>query len=113
MLSICRSHAGHVKRWQGAQMAPRCGAAGDLEAAEQSRRVNGHLHLPALRAALEREVAADSVREGCYKEDVAYSGPPSEVLRDSVALCGGDGQRLPWASLQGRLTLMVQGKGTT
>ncbi len=31
-------------------------AAGMVEAGKQFRRVNGHLHLPALRAALEREV---------------------------------------------------------
>jgi putative transposase len=32
-------------------------AAGMVEAAKQFRRVNGYLHLPALRAALEAEVA--------------------------------------------------------
>jgi len=71
MLFICRSHAGHVKRRQGGQTALRWCAADDLEAAKQSRRVNGDLDLPALRAALEREVAADSVSERCDKEDVA------------------------------------------
>jgi putative transposase len=39
------------------QMALRWCAAGMIEAGKQFRRVNGHLHLPALRAALEREVA--------------------------------------------------------
>ena len=46
-------------------------AAGMLEAEKQFRRINGHLHLPALRAALEGEIQADNAREECYKEDVA------------------------------------------
>jgi hypothetical protein len=37
-------------------MALRWCAAGMVEAAKQFRRVNGHLHLPKLRAALERRV---------------------------------------------------------
>jgi len=39
------------------QMALRWCAAGMVEAGKQFRRVNGHLHLPTLRAALERETA--------------------------------------------------------
>ncbi len=70
MLSICREHAKNVKRWRDGQMALRWCAAGMLEAAKQFRRVNGHLHLPALRAALERDVAAGS-GAGCYKSQVA------------------------------------------
>ena len=57
MISICRDHAGNVKRWQDGQMALRWCAAGMVEAAKQFRRVNGYLHLPALRAALEAEIA--------------------------------------------------------
>jgi putative transposase len=57
MISICREHAGNVKRWQDGQMALRWCAAGMIEAAKQFRRVNGYRHLPALRAALEAEVA--------------------------------------------------------
>jgi putative transposase len=34
-------------------------AAGMGEAAKQFRRVNGHLHLPALRAALDQTIPAD------------------------------------------------------
>jgi len=56
MISICREHSGNVKRWRDGQMALRWCAAGMIEAGKQFRRVNGHLHLPALRAALEREV---------------------------------------------------------
>jgi putative transposase len=57
MISICRDHAGNVKRWQDGTMALRWCAAGMVEAGKQFRRVNGYLHLPALRAALEAEVA--------------------------------------------------------
>ena len=57
MISVCRDHAANVKRWRDGQMALRWCAAGMIEAGKQFRRVNGHLHLPSLRAALEREVA--------------------------------------------------------
>lgn len=57
MISVCREHAGNVKRWRDGKMALRWCAAGMVEAGKQFRRVNGHLHLPALRAALEREFA--------------------------------------------------------
>jgi putative transposase len=56
MISICRDSSRNVKRWRDGQMALRWCAAGMVEAGKQFRRVNGHLHLPALRAALEREV---------------------------------------------------------
>jgi putative transposase len=55
MISVCREHAGNVKRWRDGQMALRWCAAGMVEAGKQFRRVNGHLHLTTLRAALERE----------------------------------------------------------
>jgi len=48
-------------------MAQRWCAAGMLEAGKQFRRVNGHLHLPALRAALEAHVAAQTV--GAVRHD--------------------------------------------
>ena len=57
MISVCREHAGNVKRWRDGKMALRWCAAGMVEAGKQFRRVNGHLHLPTLRAALEREFA--------------------------------------------------------
>ncbi len=56
MISICRQRSSNVKRWRDGQMALRWCAAGMVEAGKQFRRVNGHLHLPALRAALQREV---------------------------------------------------------
>jgi putative transposase len=65
MVSICHEHAANVKRWQGGQMALRWCAAGMLEAEKQFRRVNGHLYLPALLAALEREFRAEQVGQKC------------------------------------------------
>jgi len=61
MISICRERSKNVKRWRDGQMALRWCAAGMLEAAKQFRRVNGHMHLPALRAALDRHVAEQTV----------------------------------------------------
>ena len=60
MISICRDHAANVKNWQNGQMALRWCAAGMAEAGKQFRRVNGHLHLPTLRAELQR-VTAETV----------------------------------------------------
>lgn len=57
MIGICRDHATNVKRWRDGQMALRWCAAGMNEAAKQFRRVNGFMHLPALRAALEAHFA--------------------------------------------------------
>src|SRR6266496_4512709 len=53
MIEICREHSKNVKRWRDGNMALRWCAAGMLEADHQFRRVNGHLHLPKLRAALD------------------------------------------------------------
>ena len=66
MIEICREHSRNVKRWRNGQMALRWCAAGMLEADHQFRRVNGHLHLPKLRAALDahfRNVSAASQNE--------------------------------------------------
>jgi putative transposase len=68
MISICRDHAANVKRWRDGQMVLRWVAAGMGEAAKQFRRVNGHLHLPALRAALNATVTPDRYNT---KEDAA------------------------------------------
>ena len=54
MISICRTHAGNVKRWRDGQMALRWCAAGMVEAGKQFRRVNGHMHLRSLRDTLEK-----------------------------------------------------------
>jgi putative transposase len=71
MISICRDHAKNVKRWRDGQMALRWCAAGMVEASSQFRRVNGHLHLPALRGSLERHVAAETVRADCNTQHVS------------------------------------------
>jgi putative transposase len=68
MIEICRDHAANVKRWQDGQMVLRWIAAGMGEARRQFRRVNGHLHLPALRAALDQTIATDVTPT---KEDAA------------------------------------------
>jgi len=71
MISICRDHARNVKHWRDGQMALRWCAAGMIEASKQFRRVNGHLHLAALRTSLERHVAAETVRTDCNTQDVS------------------------------------------
>jgi hypothetical protein len=71
MISVCREHAGNVKRWRDGQMALRWCAAGMVEASKQFRRVNGHLHLPVLRTALERHVGAETVGPDCNTQDVS------------------------------------------
>jgi putative transposase len=48
-------------------MALRWCAAGIAEAGKQFRRVNGHMHLPALRRALDEHVAAETV--GAVRQD--------------------------------------------
>lgn len=64
MIGICREHAKNVKNWKNGTMALRWAAAGMLEAGKQFRRVNGHLHLPALRAALDAETNASGQTVG-------------------------------------------------
>jgi len=68
MISVCREHAGNVKRWRDGQMALRWCAAGMVEAGKQFRRVNGHLHLPALRTALERHITENVVPVMHYEQ---------------------------------------------
>ncbi len=70
MIGICREHAKNVKRWRDGQMALRWCAAGMVEASKQFRRVNGHLHLPALRTALERHVAERTVGADRHDQNV-------------------------------------------
>jgi putative transposase len=65
MIEICREHSKNVKRWRGGTMALRWCAAGMLEAGHQFRRVNGHMHLPKLRAAL-NSCFAENVSSACH-----------------------------------------------
>jgi transposase-like protein len=71
MIEICRDHSANVKRWRDGQMALRWCAAGMVEATKQFRKVNGFLHLPVLRKALEAEVAKISVTPVEYDQEVA------------------------------------------
>jgi putative transposase len=56
MIAICRDHAANVKRWRDGQMVLRWVAAGMDQTRQQFRRVNGHLHLPTLRLALDATI---------------------------------------------------------
>ena len=67
MISICRDSTGNVKRWRSGQMALRCCAAGMLKAVNQFRRVNGHLHLAALRQALDLKTAGRHTRPSPHR----------------------------------------------
>ena len=69
MIGICREHSKNVKRWRDGTMALRWCAAGMIEAGKQFRRVNGHLHLPKLRAALDACFTAN-VSTACQDENV-------------------------------------------
>jgi transposase-like protein len=69
MIEICREHSKNVKRWRDGTMALRWCAAGMLEADHQFRRVNGRLHLPKLRAALEAHFN-QNVSTDCHHQTV-------------------------------------------
>jgi len=61
MISIARTHSRNVTNWQNGAMTLRWCAAGMIEASKQFRRVNGFMHLPALRSALEAHFAKADV----------------------------------------------------
>jgi hypothetical protein len=84
MIEICRDHATNVKRWQDGQMVLRWIATGMDEARRQFRRVNGHLHLPALRVALDQTIPAVTRQGGCR---LITLGPPPKFHgeRDNLA----------------------------
>jgi putative transposase len=70
MISIARNHSSNVKNWQNGNMALRWCAAGMIEARGQFRRVNGHLHLPALRIALDAHAAGETVAAVRHDDNV-------------------------------------------
>ena len=72
MSGRCRQRSANVKRWRDGDMALRSCAAGMVEAGMQFRRVNRHLHLANLRAALGRE-AAETVRATCHDDLVSVA----------------------------------------
>lgn len=71
MIEISRDHATNVKRWRDGQMVLRWCAAGMVEASKQFRRVNGHLHLAALRKSLDALFAEGVTPIEYNKEDAA------------------------------------------
>jgi putative transposase len=70
MISIARTHWSKAKNWHNDTMALRWCAVGRIEASKQFRRVNGHLHLPALRATLDVQGAAQTVGTVRHDEPV-------------------------------------------
>jgi putative transposase len=70
MIEICRDHSSNVKRWRDGEMVLRWCAAGMAEASKQFRRVNGYMHLPALRKALDAHTAT-AVTAPRDDEDIA------------------------------------------
>ena len=71
MIEICRDHSTNVKRWRDGEMALRWCAAGMAEARKQFRKVNGFMHLPALRKALDDYVERGVTPIEYNKEDAA------------------------------------------
>jgi putative transposase len=71
MIEICRDHASNVKRWRDGEMALRWCAAGMGEAAKQFRKVNGFMHLPAMRKTLDAYVASGVTPVDYNKEEDA------------------------------------------
>ena len=57
MIEICRDHAANARALAGRPDGAGLDRRRDGEAAEQFRRVNGHLHLPGLRVALDQTIA--------------------------------------------------------
>jgi putative transposase len=68
MIEICRDHAANARALAGRADGAALGRRGHDEARKQFRRVNGHLHLPALRVALDQTIATDVTPT---KEDAA------------------------------------------
>jgi transposase-like protein len=71
MIEIARDHCTNVKRWRDGEMVLRWCAAGMVEASKQFRRVNGFMHLPALRKALEKTIADKTTVTDYNNEDAA------------------------------------------
>jgi hypothetical protein len=71
MIEICRDHSTNVKRWRDGEMALRWCAAGMAEARKQFRKVNGFMHLPALRKALDDYVERGVTPIEYNKEEAA------------------------------------------
>ena len=74
MIEICRDHSANVKRWRDGEMALRWCAAGMAEAATQFRKVNGFLHLPALRGPRRLR------RSGCHTDRLQRGGRRLNII---------------------------------
>jgi hypothetical protein len=68
MIEICRDHAANARALAGRADGAGLDRRRQGEAAKQFRRVNGHLHLPALRTSLDQTIATDVTPT---KEDAA------------------------------------------
>jgi putative transposase len=119
MIGIARNHSRNVKNWQSGNMALRWCAAGIVEAGKQFRRVNGHLHLPDLRRALDRHAAEGAVgainqnepwplpdhEPRAVTENQRRAGhprirPPRKYSADCCGLCTSGGRYpVPWQVL--------------
>jgi hypothetical protein len=69
MISVVRELTDRVKRWQDARMVRRWVGAGMLEAERSFRRIKGCKDMPALVAAVRKEVA-----EGIHVVDIRAGG---------------------------------------
>ena len=67
MISVAGTHSANVRHWHNGTMALRWYDTGRIEAGNHFRRVNGHLYLPSLRAALDAHVAAETL--GAVRHD--------------------------------------------
>jgi len=83
MIEICRDHSSNVKRWRDGQMALRWCAAGMGEAAKQLRRVNGHLHLPAPRTALDNHTSVTATEYKQGASSLTITKTATQVPRNS------------------------------
>ena len=101
MIQICRDHATNVKRWRDGQMVLRWIAAGMGEARQQFRRVNGYLHLPAPRAALDATIATVTPTKGGCRRLIS-TGPPSNPHGTRDNLPSSCRQHYSWRSRAGR-----------
>ncbi|GAY17252.1 hypothetical protein MSZK_39780 [Mycobacterium sp. shizuoka-1] len=90
MISICREHAGNVKRWRDGQMRAALVRRWGDQGLQAVPPVNGHLHLCALRAALNRATAEPVVlrhaqcRSG--ERSLMFTGPPPKFHGTSAIL---------------------------
>jgi hypothetical protein len=84
MIEICREYSKNIKRWRDGTMALRWCPAGMLQADYQFRRVNGHLHLPRLRAELEAHFAGNA---DASHRDRTFE-PPDDNGRHHPRGCG-------------------------